>query len=110
MDEQPVDIDSIAHHDAPRQHGKQQAGRYRLNELLHLFSGLLLHSERPAFIQVRETSQGGNQGEEMAGVTGLEPATSGVTGQRSNRLSYTPAKRGAGMYQKFFAGQASKKK
>ncbi len=27
---------------------------------------------------------------EMAGVTGLEPATSGVTGQRSNRLSYTP--------------------
>ncbi len=28
----------------------------------------------------------------MAGVTGLEPATSGVTGQRSNQLSYTPAK------------------
>lgn len=27
----------------------------------------------------------------MAGVTGLEPATSGVTGQRSNLLSYTPA-------------------
>ena len=27
---------------------------------------------------------------EMAGVTGLEPATSGVTGQRSNQLSYTP--------------------
>ena len=26
----------------------------------------------------------------MAGVTGLEPATSGVTGQRSNQLSYTP--------------------
>jgi hypothetical protein len=41
----------------------------------------------------------------MAGVTGLEPAASGVTGQRSNRLSYTPAggvavevdKRGAGV-------------
>ncbi len=31
------------------------------------------------------------QGEEMAGVTGLEPAASGVTGQRSNQLSYTPA-------------------
>ena len=28
---------------------------------------------------------------EMAGVTGLEPAASGVTGQRSNQLSYTPA-------------------
>ncbi len=29
-------------------------------------------------------------GKKMAGVTGLEPATSGVTGRRSNRLSYTP--------------------
>jgi hypothetical protein len=29
-------------------------------------------------------------GKKMAGVTGLEPATSGVTGQRSNQLSYTP--------------------
>ena len=26
---------------------------------------------------------------EMARVTGLEPATSGVTGRRSNQLSYT---------------------
>jgi hypothetical protein len=26
-----------------------------------------------------------------AGATGLEPATSGVTGQRSNRLSYAPS-------------------
>ena len=31
-------------------------------------------------------------GEKLAGVTGLEPAASGVTGQRSNQLSYTPAK------------------
>ena len=28
----------------------------------------------------------------MARVTGLEPATSGVTGRRSNQLSYTPNK------------------
>ena len=28
----------------------------------------------------------------MAGVTGLEPAASGVTGRRSNQLSYTPRK------------------
>ncbi len=28
----------------------------------------------------------------VAGVTGLEPATSGVTGRRSNQLSYTPAR------------------
>ena len=32
---------------------------------------------------------GVNMGE-MAGVTGLEPAASGVTGRRSNQLSYTP--------------------
>ena len=31
--------------------------------------------------------------EKVAGVTGLEPATSGVTGQRSNQLSYTPTKK-----------------
>lgn len=28
--------------------------------------------------------------EVVAGVTGLEPAASGVTGRRSNQLSYTP--------------------
>jgi hypothetical protein len=27
----------------------------------------------------------------VAGVAGLEPVTSAVTGQRSNQLSYTPA-------------------
>lgn len=28
----------------------------------------------------------------MAGVTGLEPAASAVTGRRCNQLNYTPAK------------------
>ncbi len=28
---------------------------------------------------------------DLAGPTGLEPATSGVTGRRSNRLNYDPA-------------------
>ena len=31
----------------------------------------------------------------MARVTGLEPATSGVTGRRSNQLSYTRASLGS---------------
>jgi hypothetical protein len=30
----------------------------------------------------------------MAGRTGLEPATSGLTGQRSNQLNYRPRKKG----------------
>jgi hypothetical protein len=36
----------------------------------------------------------------VAGATGLEPATSGVTGRRSNQLSYAPATgdRGAPSY------------
>ena len=31
--------------------------------------------------------------EKLAGTTGLEPATSAVTGQRSNQLNYVPARR-----------------
>ena len=70
MDEQSVDIDSIAHRDAPRQHGKQQAGRYRLIEMLHWFSGLLLRSKRPEFISVRETSQEEKSGGRNGGSDG----------------------------------------
>ena len=38
----------------------------------------------------RHTPGDPNLSGKMAGVTGLEPATSGVTGRRSNQLSYTP--------------------
>ena len=34
---------------------------------------------------------------DVAGVTGLEPAASGVTGRRSNQLSYTPKPQVAAM-------------
>src|SRR5215469_8264881 len=36
----------------------------------------------------RETRRGAAENPEMAGATGLEPAASGVTGRRSNQLSY----------------------
>jgi hypothetical protein len=39
------------------------------------------HNSRPVAVRMK-----------MAGVAGLEPVTSAVTGQRSNQLSYTPAK------------------
>jgi hypothetical protein len=41
-----------------------------------------------------KTANGGADRQEgMAGTTGLEPATSDVTGRRSNQLSYVPAGR-----------------
>ena len=39
---------------------------------------------------VRNLTEGISLGK-VAGVAGLEPVTSAVTGQRSNQLSYTPA-------------------
>jgi hypothetical protein len=38
-----------------------------------------------------EVHNGEEYASEMAGATGLEPATFGVTGRRSNQLSYAPA-------------------
>ncbi len=44
----------------------------------------------------------------MAGVTGLEPAASGVTGQRSNQLSYTPGRRVVAKWQTDYGSRAGK--
>src|SRR5204862_391357 len=41
--------------------------------------------------EARLQAEGDRSEMKMAGVTGLEPATSGVTGRHSNQLSYTPA-------------------
>jgi hypothetical protein len=39
------------------------------------------------------------------GATGLEPATSGVTGQRSNQLSYAPGRRATSARGQVFQGR-----
>ena len=41
-------------------------------------------------IDTKTTPRSMKGAEKVAGVTGLEPAASGVTGRRSNQLSYTP--------------------
>ena len=46
----------------------------------------------------------------MAGVTGLEPATSCVTGRRSNQLSYTPGKGRENVAEVFWRSSGSAKK
>ena len=52
--------------------------------------------ESPAYKTGALTSLANRPSIRTAGATGLEPAASGVTGRRSNQLSYTP-KRHAGL-------------
>ena len=49
-------------------------------------------NKRTRGAKIRDTKYISGTFGKMAGVTGLEPAASGVTGRRSNQLSYTPAR------------------
>ena len=46
----------------------------------------------------KELGEPGGSAGTLAGATGLEPATSGVTGRRSNQLSYAPWRAGIAKY------------
>jgi hypothetical protein len=49
---------------------------------------------RPAVDCAKPANKRGKFAGTLAGATGLEPATSGVTGRRSNQLNYAPRRTG----------------
>ena len=63
---------------------------HRRSEALLRPCGSLVDREAATVLQLRSSAV--HRG---AGATGLEPATSGVTGRRSNQLSYAPRGIGA---------------
>ena len=58
---------------------------------IHRFFFAILSCNKISYISIHSIKISDVEQEKLvAGVTGLEPAASGVTGRRSNQLSYTP--------------------
>ena len=71
-----------------KSHGLISLEMYRLRSFS--FTGTLGPSDVSLCFGQKKTSQLGRLNAQMAGRTGLEPATSGVTGRRYNQLNYRP--------------------
>ena len=76
-------------------HGGQKTKKIRDNAMMGVTEGRSqLQSRNPAksgTTKAPERQVIGTKEGSLAGTTGLEPATSDVTGRRSNQLSYVPA-------------------
>ena len=75
-----------------------------------LFYSLSLSSWTQDTVHPASEETGGIFEKIVAGVTGLEPATSCVTGRRSNQLSYTPGKGRENVAEVFSRSSGSAKK
>ena len=78
----------------PRSRGRPAEYDARAAELARLFAAAFDAACRAGACRrdARRPSPVAMSMREVAGATGLEPAASGVTGRRSNQLSYAPAK------------------
>src|SRR2546423_678956 len=63
------------------------------NIILRIRSPSPVETDAAIVLRGRTRDAGHGSGASKAGATGLEPATSGVTGRRSNQLNYAPRRR-----------------